>query len=785
MIAMGTVMEIETKKALVFTMDGSVIYVKPRMGLFVGQQIAFTKKEVVTGKKRVLSVLPFAAMAAALLVVACIATGVFRLAGAFQPLGGSPCTAYIALDINPSIQFKIDEAGAVISVSALNDDGRTLLGKLRLEGEPVERAVQEAIAQAKALGFIKDAGSVVLVAGALNDGNSAVTVKRSEYRSKLEGILGSLGNNNDADVLALYIDDSSVKKNADNNGLSLGRELLKEFAAQNHIDLTDSDVRSGKISDLINRISDPEKCLPVVTPEPEDTPKGTEEATATPTDKPTDKPTAEPTKESSAAPTDTPEATPTPAPTDKPETSVAARAYGTGIKVSWSKAPDTGSKFLYYKIVLSTKDSTPRYPDNGYAKVISNIDELSAVIKPGCGYNGGDLGGCVKAGVTYYVSVTYVYESDALYGNAVRVKCPEEPEPTNPPDTGFDGAVSAYVDGDHIHISWDKAPSDDGFCYYKVVFSKTDSTPKYPDNGYLYCISNIDETSCNAAPGQDYCNGGECIGRLEAGETYYISVTYVYNDSKKYGSVKRVTMPGTPEPTATPVTFTSPTTSVSVQDGKVVITWKRIPEPNVTYNGKTYTGFQYYKVVKSTSPNPRYPEDGYIQCESNRGTTTFRDDLGNYEAGQTYYFSVTYVFGGENKYIYADDATLTIPASTPAPTPSPAPAPVEFAGGSTNAAIDGDHISINWTRMPESSVTYEGESYLCFKYYKVVYSESPNPKYPDDPYIAAISNRSACSISVSLPNEHLLSGKTYYFSVTYVFDGGKYIYAGDSSVTIP
>lgn len=35
-----------------------------------------------------------------------------------------------------------------------------------------------------------------------------------------------------------------------------------------------------------------------------------------------------------------------------------------------------------------------------------------------------------------------------------------------------------------VAVSWDKAPKAENFKYYKVVASKTDSTPSYPDNGY-------------------------------------------------------------------------------------------------------------------------------------------------------------------------------------------------------------------------------------------------------------------------------------------------------------
>jgi hypothetical protein len=329
MIAMGTVIEITKSKALVFTLDGCAVYIKPQHGQFVGQQVTFAKKELAHRRGRPLTAMPFAAMAAAL-VVALVAAGFL---GAFGPAPLSEsgqCAAYIAIDINPSVQFKIDGDGFVLQAEALNGDGRKLLGALRLKGMPADRAVEETIQRAKALGYIQDRQSVVLVAGILNAGNADVESNRSEYRDKLKAILEGMNGSGGADVLTLYIDDANVKKNADSRGLSIGRELLREFAAQNKIDLDENEVRNGKISDLLDKVSDP-NCLPVVTGEPTATPKAT--------DKPTESPTEQPTK--------SPTQPKTPAPTGRPSPGgVTCKVYDSYMKVPGRRrVPATGSSY--------------------------------------------------------------------------------------------------------------------------------------------------------------------------------------------------------------------------------------------------------------------------------------------------------------------------------------------------------------------------------------------------------------------------------------------------------
>ena len=675
MITMGTVMEIDSNKALVFTMDGSVGYIKPRLGLFVGQQVAFTRREIVTHKKKLLAALPFAALAAAVVAVVFLAAGFFG-AGGFGLFTTQQCTAYIALDINPSIQFKIDEDGTVIGSSALNADGRTLLESFNPNGKPIDKAVDEAITWAKSLGYIKDNKSVVLVAGVLNESNSRIAGSRSEYKDKLQAILGGLGENDGADVLALYVDDSSVKDKADSNGLSLGRELLREFAEQNNVDLHDDDIRGGRITDLLDKIGDDAaKCMPVVTPQPTQTPEPTEEPTASPTEEPTATPTEEPaatpTAEPTVAPTEAPTQQPTPAPTEKPVISgIACKAVDGAIKLTWPKAGAGDGKFLYYKIVFSVKDATPEYPGSGYVKAIDNINTLSATIKPYSVYSGGDVGGKIKPGVSYYVSVTYVYEKGTFRGNAVRVKCPAPPPdptpaPTAAPSAGY--TVSAYASGDHIHIKWDKAPTSSGFVYYKVVLSKGDSSPKYPDNGYLCYFSDIDQTQCDANPGDCY-NGGDICGDLKAGETYYISVTYVYDDYKKYGTVKRVKMPGTLATEAPPAAFASPTCSATLDGNEVAVTWKKLPASTVSYGGKTYQGFKYYKVALARYPDPKYPDHCEAATPFGIGTGSARICIDGYDP-DTWYVAVTYVF--DNGSFNSPDDSFVIPAPTEEPTPTP------------------------------------------------------------------------------------------------------------------
>lgn len=95
---------------------------------------------------------------------------------------------------------------------------------------------------------------------------------------------------------------------------------------------------------------------------------------------------------------------------------------GSKVIVKWNKI--TASNFNGYKVVISKKDSSPVYPDNGYFQYITDRSTTSTVVQAGDCYNGGDFGGTLQSGVEYYFSITVLYNDGKTAGNVVRVKLP-------------------------------------------------------------------------------------------------------------------------------------------------------------------------------------------------------------------------------------------------------------------------------------------------------------------------------------------------------------------------
>lgn len=210
---------------------------------------------------------------------------------------------------------------------------------------------------------------------------------------------------------------------------------------------------------------------------------------------------------------------------------------GDGILVEWSDIDTTG--LTGYKVVASKYDTSPVYPDNGYAKWITVLDTKSFYIEPGTSYNGGDFGGYFKAGETYHISITAVYNSGKIAGNTVTYIMPGEP--SEEVTSNRTPVVDVQVLEGRILVEWSEI-SKVGLEGYKIVASKSNPNPVYSDDGYVYWIQDLTVLSKEIYPNTTY-NGGDLGGKFLSGEDYYVSVTAVYSDAKIPGNAVLVNMP--------------------------------------------------------------------------------------------------------------------------------------------------------------------------------------------------------------------------------------------------
>lgn len=115
-----------------------------------------------------------------------------------------------------------------------------------------------------------------------------------------------------------------------------------------------------------------------------------------------------------------------------------------------------------------------------------------------------------------------------------------QPEYVNPESS--DLKLEAKVHDGEIKLYWREPTSFEGFKYYKVVASKYKEAPKYPEDGYLSCLTDKHNTIYYFNTHHKY-NGGDIGTYFEAGVPYYFSITYVYNEYNLHSETVKLSMP--------------------------------------------------------------------------------------------------------------------------------------------------------------------------------------------------------------------------------------------------
>lgn len=410
------------------------------------------------------------------------------------------------------------------------------------------------------------------------------------------------------------------------------------------------------------------------------------------------------------------------------------------VTIKWNKVD--ASNFSYYAVVLSKNDLTPAYPDNGYITIIASPTTTSCEVKVGDLYNNGDVGN-IQAGVTYNVAVTAVYGNDKYTSANTQVLIPNSKTPKL--------TTSAIADG--VRLTWTKTASDN-FSYYVVVLSKNDTTPTYPDNGYLVFIPDRNAVSYDVKTNALYIDGD--VGTIQPGATYNVTITAVYGNNKYTSSTAQLTIPDTRTPKLT---------TAAITDG-VKLTWTKTASDN----------FSYYAVVLSKSDTtPKYPENGYLALVTDRGTTSYElklnapytnGDGGTIQPGETYNVTITAVYG-DNKYT-STTTQVTVPGTrTPSLTSS------LFEGG----------VKLTWTKTASDK----------FSYYAINLStNNPTLSYPGDGYVALVPENGTTNFVLKAGQVYqingvstvLEAGKTYFVTITAVYSDGLKYYTVKPSITI-
>jgi len=292
--------------------------------------------------------------------------------------------------------------------------------------------------------------------------------------------------------------------------------------------------------------------------------------------------------------------------------------------------------FEGYKVVVSRFDSTPSYPDNGALRFFEDNDVTRFDIRSGQKASGTDFSE-IEVGERYYVTITVLYKEGKKTSNTVSFVLEEESEEV------FVRPSLQIETYDHkAELFWTQVNHPD-FKYYKVVVSKIDSSPKYPENGYMRAITNYEDNKIELKTG-DKGNDTD-FSDLEANQKYYVAISAVYEDRTLTSNVVEMMLGEDDEDEDLLITPTLEIDDISA--ASIRIEWNDIEHDKLD---------GYKVVVSEKNPTPQYPSDGYMVYITDLDIDEYTLRLGDYpaegdfiriEENVTYYVTITAVYGNE------------------------------------------------------------------------------------------------------------------------------------------
>lgn len=226
----GTVMETTGRWAVVLTPDGEFRRVRVPPACAVGDEVDLPAP---AGLLR-------PALVAAVLVLA-LATGWYLQ---WARLG--PVVAYLAVDINPSVELGLDRRWRVVTAEPLNEAGRVLLEGLAYRGQDVTAVVSALTAPALATGSSQE-GYAVLITATAAPGQERREQALAAVLESLQAVLPGA-----AQVQALQVP-TELREEGRKLGLSAGRMAVMVEAAGKGVNLDPEELAQAPLGEAVSK----------------------------------------------------------------------------------------------------------------------------------------------------------------------------------------------------------------------------------------------------------------------------------------------------------------------------------------------------------------------------------------------------------------------------------------------------------------------------------------------------------------------------------------------------
>lgn len=182
-----------------------------------------------------------------LLMVACLLVAVLGL-NFFHMAASAVPVAYVALDINPSIELGVDKYSKVTIVTALNKDAEKLMNNLDVKGEDLYSAVRQILDKAASSGYIRPEETNYILSTVTPVQNSPDVIDYKKMAANLENAV----ENRNLDVnLVILSSDDATRQEARDKDISTGKLLVYKNSIESGKKLSLEQVKDTSVTTLV------------------------------------------------------------------------------------------------------------------------------------------------------------------------------------------------------------------------------------------------------------------------------------------------------------------------------------------------------------------------------------------------------------------------------------------------------------------------------------------------------------------------------------------------------
>ncbi len=161
----------------------------------------------------------------------------------------------VSLDVNPSIMLEVDEDNRIDDVTAVNEDGKKILGDMKLENTDVDVALRALVGSMLENGYIDELANSILVS--VDDTNATRAAELEQHIvSELDKILTDNIDSSNVIGQVMHDDDAALSALAEQFGISKGKAEYINSIIDDNPQLTFEKLAPLSINDISLLISE-------------------------------------------------------------------------------------------------------------------------------------------------------------------------------------------------------------------------------------------------------------------------------------------------------------------------------------------------------------------------------------------------------------------------------------------------------------------------------------------------------------------------------------------------